>query len=82
MDWVGEDLDRTVWARGGCQSWYLDDGQKPSLMWPRTMLGFRRMLRRFDPEHYHLLPTRSPRDATRGKASHATLSAPSADAKK
>ena len=58
MKWVGEDLDRTVWARGGCQSWYLDAGQKPSLMWPRTMLGFRRMLRRFDPEHYHLRPMR------------------------
>lgn len=58
MDWVGEDLDRTVWARGGCQSWYLDDGNKPTLMWPRTMLGFRRMLRRFDPEHYHLRPAR------------------------
>jgi cation diffusion facilitator CzcD-associated flavoprotein CzcO len=58
MEWVGEDLDRTVWARGGCQSWYLDDGRKPSLMWPRTMWGFRRMLRRFDPEHYHLRPAR------------------------
>ncbi len=58
MEWVGEDLDRTVWARGGCQSWYLDDGKKPSLMWPRTMWGFRRMLRRFDPEHYYLRPAR------------------------
>jgi hypothetical protein len=23
-------------------------------MWPRTMWGFRRMLRRFDPENYRL----------------------------
>jgi cation diffusion facilitator CzcD-associated flavoprotein CzcO len=56
MRWVGEDLDRTVWARGGCRSWYLDDGGRPSLMWPRTMWGFRRMLRRFDVEHYLLSP--------------------------
>jgi cation diffusion facilitator CzcD-associated flavoprotein CzcO len=59
MSWVGEDLGRTVWAAGGCQSWYLDDGGRPSLMWPRTMWGFRRMLRRFDPEHYRLRHTRS-----------------------
>ena len=54
--WVGEDLDSTVWARGGCRSWYLDGGGRPSLMWPRTMWGFRRMLRRFDAEHYLLRP--------------------------
>ena len=55
MHWVGDDLEETVWARGGCQSWYLDDGGRPSLMWPRTMWGFRRMLRNFDPENYRLL---------------------------
>ena len=54
MQWVGDDLGETVWARGGCQSWYLDDGGRPSLMWPRTMWGFRRMLRNFDPENYRL----------------------------
>jgi hypothetical protein len=58
MRWVGEDLDYTVWARGGCRSWYLDDGGRPSLMWPRTMWGFRHMLRRFDAEHYSLRPAR------------------------
>ncbi|CAA9463431.1 MAG: Cyclohexanone monooxygenase [uncultured Rubrobacteraceae bacterium] len=68
MEWVGEDLDRTVWARGGCQSWYLDDGKKPSLMWPRTMLGFRRMLRRFDPEHYHLRRPRRARSTPQQQA--------------
>ena len=57
MQWVGDDLDKTVWARGGCQSWYLDQGGRPTLMWPRTMWGFRRMLRRFDPEHYRLRST-------------------------
>ena len=58
MKWVGGDLEETVWARGGCQSWYLDEGGRPTLMWPRTMWGFRRMLRRFDPEHYLLRPAR------------------------
>lgn len=60
MQWVDDDLAETVWARGGCRSWYLDDAGRPSLMWPRTMWGFRRMLRRFDPENYRLRP-RKPR---------------------
>lgn len=62
MDWAAEDLGRTVWARGGCQSWYLDEGGEPTLMWPRSMWGFRKMLRRFDPEHYRLRPKRDARD--------------------
>lgn len=53
---VGEELDETVWTLGGCRSWYLDDAGRPTLMWPRSMLGFRRMLRRFDHESYHLRP--------------------------
>jgi cation diffusion facilitator CzcD-associated flavoprotein CzcO len=69
MRWVGEDLDSTVWARGGCRSWYLDDGGRPSLMWPRTMWGFRRMLRRFDAEHYLLTPAQGVgRDVELGEA--------------
>jgi cation diffusion facilitator CzcD-associated flavoprotein CzcO len=69
MRWVNEDLDGTVWARGGCRSWYLDDGGRPSLMWPRTMWGFRRMLRRFDAEHYLLRSAREAgREVERGEA--------------
>jgi cation diffusion facilitator CzcD-associated flavoprotein CzcO len=67
--WVGKDLNSTVWARGGCRSWYLDEGGRPSLMWPRTMWGFRRMLRRFDAEHYLLRPARlAGRGVERGEA--------------
>ena len=72
MRWVGEDLDSTVWARGGCRSWYLDAGGRPSLMWPRTMWGFRRMLRRFDAEHYRLRPAQeASQDVERGEAARA-----------
>ena len=59
MKWVGDDLEETVWARGGCQSWYLDDGGRPSLMWPRTMWRFRRMLRNFDSDNYLLRTSNS-----------------------
>jgi cation diffusion facilitator CzcD-associated flavoprotein CzcO len=69
MRWVDEDLDSTVWARGGCQSWYLDDGGRPSPMWPRTMWGFSRMLRHFDTEHYLLRFAREAgRDVEQGEA--------------
>jgi cation diffusion facilitator CzcD-associated flavoprotein CzcO len=56
MDAVGRRLDRTVWARGGCRSWYLDAERRPTTMWPGTMLGFRRLLRRFDVEHFDVRP--------------------------
>ena len=81
MDWVGEDLDRTVWAGGGCESWYLDDGRKPSLMWPRTMWGFRRMLRRFDPEHYYLrrAPKAPQGETARPRAAQSAASRGAAD---
>jgi cation diffusion facilitator CzcD-associated flavoprotein CzcO len=72
MQWVGEDLKHTVWARGGCRSWYLDDGRRPSLMWPRTMWSFRRMLRHFDAEHYLLRPAHEIGPVVeRGEAVHA-----------
>jgi cation diffusion facilitator CzcD-associated flavoprotein CzcO len=61
MRWVGADLEETVWARGDCRSWYLDGDGRPSLMWPRTMWGFRRMLRRFDTENYLLRAERAGR---------------------
>lgn len=54
MAWARGDLEETVWARGGCESWYLDSGDFPTLMWPRTMYGFRKMLRSFDAENYKL----------------------------
>jgi hypothetical protein len=38
-------------------------------MWPRTMWGFRRMLRRFDAEHYLLRHARgASQDVERGEA--------------
>lgn len=52
MGWVHSELDETVWSKGGCDSWYLDDSGRPTALWPETMWGFRQMLRRFDVENY------------------------------
>lgn len=41
-------MRRTVWSRGGCQSWYLDAHGRNVTLWPRTTYKFRQLTRRFD----------------------------------
>jgi cation diffusion facilitator CzcD-associated flavoprotein CzcO len=50
----------TVWATGGCSSWYLDAGGEPSAVWPSTAWHYRKWTRRFDPEAYVLTPAPAP----------------------
>jgi len=41
---------RTVWTRGGCRSWYLDEESgRLTLLWPERAAEFRRRNGRFDP---------------------------------
>jgi cation diffusion facilitator CzcD-associated flavoprotein CzcO len=42
----------TVWATGGCSSWYLDPGGEPSAVWPSSAWHYRKWTRRFDIEAY------------------------------
>jgi len=42
----------TVWARGGCHSWYQDANGRNAAIWPGTTLRYRRRVRRFDPRAY------------------------------
>lgn len=53
-----DDLDRrlarTVWASGGCTSYYNDSTGRPGVVWPGTTFGFRAATRRFDPGAYLL----------------------------
>lgn len=52
---IDSELDATVWMAGSCTSWYLDSGGRASVMWPRSMRAFRRMLREgFQPADHHL----------------------------
>ncbi|MDQ1750809.1 MAG: hypothetical protein QOE71_1865 [Pseudonocardiales bacterium] len=41
-------MKRTVWSRGGCQSWYLDDHGRNVTLWPRSTFTFRAITARFD----------------------------------
>lgn len=49
----------TVWARGGCTSWYLDDSGKNVTLWPYFTWQFRLATRRFDLNNYELLPSKT-----------------------
>lgn len=50
--WLQRRMARTVWSTGGCQSWYQDARGKNVTLWPGFTVGYRRMMRRFDPEAY------------------------------
>ncbi|WP_290652878.1 NAD(P)/FAD-dependent oxidoreductase [Aquisalimonas sp.] len=58
-DHLRRKLKRTVWLTGGCNSWYLNDPNGTSVLWPGYTWSFRKALRRFDAENYVL------RDAAR-----------------
>ncbi|MFC7492838.1 MULTISPECIES: flavin-containing monooxygenase [unclassified Nocardioides] len=45
-------MGRTVWTRGGCQSWYLDEHGRNTTLWPKATFTFRRQLARFDADAY------------------------------
>ena len=55
-------LERTVWSRGGCASWYLDDHGRNTTLWPWFTFRLRRLLSRFDADAYVRRPARD-RDA-------------------
>jgi cyclohexanone monooxygenase len=45
-------MEPTVWNRGGCSSWYLDEHGRNTTLWPRTTFVFRRLLNTFDVRSY------------------------------
>lgn len=52
--WLERRMARTVWARGGCVSWYMDRSGKNTTLWPTFTWLYRRRTRRFDPDAYDL----------------------------
>ena len=47
-------LARTVWATGGCRSWYLDADGRNVTLWPDFTWAFAWQTRRFDPASYEV----------------------------
>ncbi len=52
-------LKKTVWNRGGCSSWYLDQQGRNTTLWPTFTFTFMRELDRFDASEYDLHPAAS-----------------------
>jgi cation diffusion facilitator CzcD-associated flavoprotein CzcO len=50
----------SIWTNGGCASWYLDEEGRNTTLWPDFTITFKRILRRFDVEHYETTPHREP----------------------
>lgn len=48
-------MQGTVWT-SGCKSWYLDAKGHNTTLWPGFTFEYRRRTRRFDPQHYNLIP--------------------------
>ena len=63
VDRYNADIQRkmapTVWASGGCVSWYLDENGRNTTLWPDFTFKFRARSRRFDVEHYDVRATAS-----------------------
>jgi cation diffusion facilitator CzcD-associated flavoprotein CzcO len=51
---VQRSLAPTVWNSGGCNSWYLDEHGRNTVLWPEFTFTYMRELRRFDPSEYVL----------------------------
>ncbi|MGH3696892.1 MAG: flavin-containing monooxygenase [Pseudonocardiaceae bacterium] len=49
-------MARTVWVRGGCHSWFLDDAGRNTTVWPWSTARLHRLTRRFDLENYLTSP--------------------------
>jgi cation diffusion facilitator CzcD-associated flavoprotein CzcO len=53
---VQQRMGSTVWATGGCVSWYLNAAGRNPTLWPASTLRFRQQTRRVDLREYELIP--------------------------
>lgn len=72
-------LARTVWARGGCRSWYLNAAGRNPTLWPGTTIGFRRQTRRLDPHEYDFQGEKGADMAWQSSSPQRTVRIPSSD---
>jgi cation diffusion facilitator CzcD-associated flavoprotein CzcO len=56
--WLQAQMRSTVWLKGGCTSWYLDDSGVNRTLYPGPSKAFERALKRVRPDEYVLEPVR------------------------
>ena len=64
---LAERMSKTVWATGGCVSWYQTKSGKNTTLWPGFTFEYRLRTRKFDLENYELRKL-EPRSRPREKA--------------
>lgn len=52
--WIDRQIKGTVWASGGCRSWYLGDSAHSSVLWPSYTFTFRQRVALLGPADYEL----------------------------
>jgi cation diffusion facilitator CzcD-associated flavoprotein CzcO len=52
--WIDRQMRGTVWAAGGCKSWYLDGTGRISALWPSYTFTFRRRVTKIRPAEYEV----------------------------
>jgi cation diffusion facilitator CzcD-associated flavoprotein CzcO len=68
-DRVQRRMTSTVWATGGCRSWYLNAAGRNPVLWPASTLAFRRATRRLDLGEYRVIDAETVSSADRGALS-------------
>ena len=58
-----ERMSTTVWATGGCTSWYTTASGKNTTLWPGFTFQFRKQTQHFDAENYELVKAGAGREA-------------------
>lgn len=48
-------MAKTIWATGGCKSWYQNSAGKNTALWPGSTIDFRKRTARFDATKYEIL---------------------------
>ena len=51
-------MPQTIWAKGGCASWYFDETGRNSTLWPDFTFRFKAQTKRFDMDAYLATPAR------------------------
>ena len=59
-DRVQRRMQRTVWLRGGCSSWYLDPNGRNVTLWPSFTFQYRALTAKFDRHNYDAVPAVEP----------------------
>ena len=48
-------MAKTIWATGGCKSWYQNSAGKNTALWPGSTFDFRKRTAQFDATKYEVL---------------------------